>query len=205
MTDLTQTKCENIRELLSAFLDMELTLSEVELVEAHLERCPACVNELAALERVIASVRSLPKLESRDFADDIEQRINTQIKSQAEVSQATVAPVANNVLPFKSPKASSTKKRQKLVLVAAAASIVLFGLVAQVSLHPQGPVEIAQFPTQHQSHIIQAEHKLDMDGGAASTAPTSDDIVALYDEESGNNSADVGISTNEDGLYAIKL
>jgi hypothetical protein len=81
----------------------------------------------------------------------------------------------------------------------AVAALLLLGFVAATTLSPKPPTEIAQAP------VVSAQFpdkRLEADKG---TAPVSEDIVALYDEEGGNNVSDVGISTNEDGLYAIKM
>lgn len=50
-------------ELLSAYLDGELTRSEVERLVEHLSGCGRCSSELQELGRVRSAVRSLPRLE----------------------------------------------------------------------------------------------------------------------------------------------
>jgi anti-sigma factor RsiW len=50
-------------ELLSAYLDGELTSGEQAKVIAHLEQCPDCRTELADLHLARSMVRSLPVLE----------------------------------------------------------------------------------------------------------------------------------------------
>jgi hypothetical protein len=151
---------------------------------------------------VVASLRSLPDLPSQDFADLIEARINqsnaTVVVEAPAASQAALSfsgsgltPVGNNVVAF-------AKPRPGLIALAAVAAIMLFGLVAHFSLTPQGPVEVAQTPKTAPGPL----QKLESD---KNSVPMTDDIVALYDEEGSGNGSDVGISTNEDGLYAIKL
>jgi anti-sigma factor RsiW len=51
--------CVHIRERLSAYLDGETTTAETELVARHLEDCPGCRRELAALERLGAALADL--------------------------------------------------------------------------------------------------------------------------------------------------
>ena len=205
MSDLNKANCQQVSELLGAFRDMELDLADVETVESHLLVCPSCREDLAAIEKVVASLQSLPDLPSRDFADLIEARINGAVTGAVSVQMAPVvsaAPAEENVaapaglVPVGSNVVAFSRPRPRLVAFAAA--ILLFGLVAQFSLSPQSPVEVAQTPKPVVTHL----QKLESD---KSSVPMTDDIVALYDEEGSGNGTDVGISTNEDGLYAIKL
>ena len=56
-------------ELLSAFVDDQLTPDEKALVQQHLASCSACQARLEELRSVIALIRELPELElPRDFA-----------------------------------------------------------------------------------------------------------------------------------------
>jgi anti-sigma factor RsiW len=208
MSDLNKANCQQISEMLGAFRDMELDLADVETVESHLLVCPSCRQELAAIEKVVASLQSLPDLPSRDFADLIEARIIGGVKSGpalAVVPEPVATPFVAEVTPASSGLASVggnvvafSRPRSRLVGFAAAAAILLFGLVVQFSLSPQGPVEVAQAPRL----VVAPIRKLESD---KNSVPMTDDIVALYDEEGSGNGTDVGISTNEDGLYAIKL
>ncbi|MBU6452031.1 MAG: zf-HC2 domain-containing protein [Cyanobacteria bacterium REEB67] len=207
MSDLNKANCQQVSEMLGAFRDMELDLADVETVESHLLVCPSCREDLAAIEKVVASLQSLPDLPSRDFADLIEARINGAVNGAVSVQMAPVisaAPAEENVaapaalVPVGGNVVAFSRPRPRLVAFAAAATILLFGLVAQFSLSPQGPVEVAQAPKPVVTHL----QKLESD---KSSVPMTDDIVALYDEEGSGNGTDVGISTNEDGLYAIKL
>lgn len=52
--------CEDCREHLSAFLDRELDVFHRQAVEAHLELCPRCREDLAALERTILALQDAP-------------------------------------------------------------------------------------------------------------------------------------------------
>lgn len=50
-------------ELISAYLDGELSRVEIEQLRSHLDVCGRCASELEDLQAVRASVRSLPLLE----------------------------------------------------------------------------------------------------------------------------------------------
>lgn len=53
----------HVSELISAFLDGELTLVETRQLNAHLGSCGQCAAELEETQRVRAAIRSLPVLE----------------------------------------------------------------------------------------------------------------------------------------------
>lgn len=52
-------ECSHIRERLSAYLDGETLPGETESVKRHLQVCPECRQELAALERLTAALADL--------------------------------------------------------------------------------------------------------------------------------------------------
>ncbi len=62
--------CERIRqELLSAYIDGELSSEERELVEAHLSECEECARDLRTLRRTVELLGELPTLRvPRSFA-----------------------------------------------------------------------------------------------------------------------------------------
>lgn len=51
---------ERVEELLSAFIDGELSIEEATLVEKHLRQCSACAQELETLRQTVNLVRQLP-------------------------------------------------------------------------------------------------------------------------------------------------
>ncbi len=232
MQDPNQTDCKDIAEMLGAFRDMELTADESHMVEAHLVGCPPCKAELAAIEVVVAKLQSLPELPVLDFADAIEARIlagAAAANSQANQSMSepgmpskvvdlqrkaadiqnsepgqiekpdqipALAVVADNVRPF-----APVARRFSVRALVAVAAIVLFGLVAAATMVPRPAAQVAESAAvSADSQLASKKIELDKTGVAV-----SDDIVALYDEEGANNASDAGISTNEDGLYAIKM
>ena len=54
-----QMQCSNIRKKLHAWMDNELPPQENDGIKTHLERCPACRAEAAAIRRVAASLEAL--------------------------------------------------------------------------------------------------------------------------------------------------
>lgn len=53
----------HLEELLSAYLDGELSREEVGYVARHLDGCEECIAEFRALQEARAAVRTLPRLE----------------------------------------------------------------------------------------------------------------------------------------------
>lgn len=54
-------ECDKAKELLSAYLDGEVTEKERHLLEEHLASCKSCRQELEELRRIVGLVASLPK------------------------------------------------------------------------------------------------------------------------------------------------
>lgn len=54
-------KCEAARPLLESYFDGELDRAAVDEIEAHLSSCAPCRAELAALEQLRATLRSVPR------------------------------------------------------------------------------------------------------------------------------------------------
>jgi hypothetical protein len=54
-------ECGETKELLSAYLDGEVTEKERKLIESHLASCPSCASELEDLRRVVGLVAALPR------------------------------------------------------------------------------------------------------------------------------------------------
>lgn len=63
-------KCENIEELLSPYLEDELSSEEKEAVEKHLKTCESCSMFLSFMEETKESLADFPELEvSEDLLD----------------------------------------------------------------------------------------------------------------------------------------
>jgi len=69
-------ECEGIKELLSAYLDGELTEEESGTVRAHLERCPDCRREIEQFRKVSALYRDLDDPEP---PADLEKRVLAEV------------------------------------------------------------------------------------------------------------------------------
>jgi|GEM_PF-5709666 len=71
--------CKDTAQLLSVYLDGELSAAERDLVQQHLNACPACRKELQELEQTIKLVRQIRPAELReDFLPGIRNRLAAQ-------------------------------------------------------------------------------------------------------------------------------
>lgn len=73
-------RCEQMRELLSPYMDQMTNEKETRMVEAHLVVCPECKRELEQLQRVVALVGNLetPQLPEQFSADFHRRLMNEQ-------------------------------------------------------------------------------------------------------------------------------
>lgn len=118
MNDSRGDNCKDMRELLSAYRDAELDANERPLVEAHLNNCSDCRDELAAVESVVKSLKSLPAATlSRDFSADIESLISRSEADSAKPVQTTE-------------KVVSISKKKPMLWIAAAAAVVMLMVVS---------------------------------------------------------------------------
>lgn len=55
---LDNFSCEEVKSMLSAYFDEELSLEEKTMVENHLENCSHCGKELEYIQKVSASLKN---------------------------------------------------------------------------------------------------------------------------------------------------
>ncbi len=79
-------RCEEVREILPEYSVGALKRRKVRDVERHLEICPDCRRELAALRKVGEMVESLPlEKPPADIWDSIAVRIEAESQARGEV------------------------------------------------------------------------------------------------------------------------
>ncbi|MBZ0114166.1 MAG: zf-HC2 domain-containing protein, partial [Thermoanaerobaculia bacterium] len=73
---MTSTAAHLPIDMLSAFLDRELSAREAAVVEEHVESCPECRAQLDSLGRVVGRLRSLERMAPPQVLEmDIQRRI----------------------------------------------------------------------------------------------------------------------------------
>ena len=76
-------KCQEIRSLLSRYLEDDLNPDVKNLVEQHLGSCSGCARELDVLKKMISSLGKLEKVEPPfDFLESIHERLERPSKAR---------------------------------------------------------------------------------------------------------------------------
>jgi predicted anti-sigma-YlaC factor YlaD len=83
-------KCPEVRELLSAWLDGELTPEDLALVTRHLDSCAGCRRELAQLEALEEALEVLPVPAPAGLPEKVRARVSPR-RRRAWQSLALVA------------------------------------------------------------------------------------------------------------------
>jgi len=76
---IMDSNCEQIRELLNAYLDKLVSEEEKELVETHLSKCNNCLSELQLLKETSLLLKNM---ERAKLPDGFEYLIKTRIKNK---------------------------------------------------------------------------------------------------------------------------
>ena len=77
-------------ELLSAFLDGELSAADQAAVEGHLRECAACAQELEELAAVDAFARELPVPAPAGYFEELPGRVRSRVRRPARVPRLAV-------------------------------------------------------------------------------------------------------------------
>lgn len=77
----TNPICKQIEESLDAFHDGELEATERASVEQHLNQCQHCVEKLAEIDRLVHTLKTMPRLvASSEFSSKLDNLIDQQTK-----------------------------------------------------------------------------------------------------------------------------
>ncbi|PYQ45976.1 MAG: hypothetical protein DMF77_02620 [Acidobacteria bacterium] len=77
-------------ELLSAFLDGELSAADRAQVQAHVRECAACARELEELAAVDALARELPVAAPPGYFEELPRRVRARVRRPARVPRLAV-------------------------------------------------------------------------------------------------------------------
>lgn len=82
--ETTNQMCKQIEESLDAFHDNELSAAEQRVVEDHLQNCAACVNKLAEIDRLVHTLRTMPRVA---VSESLSSKLDNIIDQQTNVSK----------------------------------------------------------------------------------------------------------------------
>lgn len=184
-----QMGCEAIAPLLDCYHDNEMNDAERSTVEKHLANCPACVAELENIANLVHTLGSLPPLETDiDFAERVEQHI------RANQNVAAIINKSQSVVPI-------SKTRRWFAVAAAVAILGLAGF--QIAHHAGQTVSVAS--SQLPETQMTTEKSTTEQTQAAPEINQKSNLVAITNPVQNNINEELGIKTDEDGLYAIKM
>ncbi len=100
----TNAICKQIEESLDAFHDGELTATEQVLTEEHLQDCSACIKKLAEIQRLVHSLKAMPRLQVSDGLssklDQIVDRPNNAVAFRPKIWMPVAAAAAVLAIAF---------------------------------------------------------------------------------------------------------
>lgn len=165
----TNPICKQIDESLDAFHDDELSASEQAAVEAHIKTCQHCSAKLADIDRLVATLRAMPRLDTpvalSSKLDSIIDQQNKVVALRSRVWKPVAAVAAVAAIVFGVRMSTVGGGGEPLVAERHEAAPP----AVQVA---QAPVQIAQTPTKT------TEKPVVPDATSKSTDPTTEPTPA---------------------------
>jgi anti-sigma factor RsiW len=213
-------ECSKIVPLLDAFHDGELADGEKDAVATHLHTCDSCQARLKEIEKLVASMHALPRLEM-PHALQLDWKALLERRQDAEKPAPESQPVAEIQAEGKIVPVDFAKGRRALVAVAAllvllvcAATLIGQNLkpsnVPSIADNPVAPGESGSAQKRVSVPMIAARENAGSKAGNGAASQAAQDagngeLIALYPSDTNLVSEEIGIATDEDGLYALKL
>ncbi|HYG60179.1 MAG TPA: anti-sigma factor, partial [Symbiobacteriaceae bacterium] len=170
--------CDGVRNLLSAYLDGELSAGELLRVEEHLRRCHCCADEVDSLRQTIALVASLEEVDlPSSFQVQLRQRLVALGPPVAAVRRASVAPSwQRNVRRWAMPAAAAAAVVAISLTALSPGDVNIIGTgTAEHKLLPaEKPVEVANNNHGNTSQVAPSEGKDTPSGDSEPSAGTPD-------------------------------
>jgi hypothetical protein len=197
--------CNQVDLLLDPFLDNELSKEENEAVSLHLAECKQCQMRLQETKLVVGSLGNLPKLPlPRSLNYDWDALVAEKYPKKQPISllqwpakhtwaaAALVASILLLAIAFK----YASQLSISTVAIKPGTNVYLLhhGDLDETSLNSSANRGVGTFD----QSVSEAESKK-----GASTV--DEELLAVYPADSSSFSEEVGIPTDEDGLYALKL
>lgn len=148
---MNATKCEEIRNLLSDYLDNDLDEKTRKEVEGHLSTCSNCAKELELLRKAMQLVKAWPDLDSREFPD-FERKLEEQIAKEQKL-KSNVLVSSKNILRQLLPERGSFMRRFAVPSLAAAMLLMAI-VISYIFITCQGP-SIPTTPTTYSKGLME--------------------------------------------------
>jgi hypothetical protein len=224
----SHSDCEVIVPLLDCYHDNEIEDAERLEVDRHLVNCAACNMELANIASLVKKLAALTPVRAEiDFADLVEKQIL--------VEQSVLASSASNKQSQNVVSISSAKKWLAAVAAVVVLALIGLQMTStahhSVSVASGDLPEVRSIETQDapdQASNVQEQVKTDKPKELNEIAPAhsnririanvkeaafdgaldinqKQNLVAITNPVQNNIAEELGITTDEDGLYAIKM
>ncbi len=224
---MIKNNCQEIETMLDAYHDGEASAAEREIISQHIANCGACQHKLQQIQLLVSSLKSLPKISApRDFGADLEGLLAKKPVPRKTVVRplvwgsigiaAAVALVLVNLgtadmrAPVSGPSMAripSTTSQEVAQQNAATPDQSEPGQESSREVIPSRRINAIANSANSPQVKQTAQAGLRAQQELASGDAAEDDVtyVALNDGEQASATEAMGISTDEDGLYAIKL
>ncbi len=155
-------KCENVQPQLSAYVDREMPLWTIQLIQWHLKRCPNCAHEAMRLQQ---TNKVLHQLEPVKTSDNFLPDLMRQAASIAVIEKERISAVRRVLRRLESSFAWMLYSfRTRVRPYAVVASLAVVATVVSITLYqPRLPLlsndtlTLAQAPTDKQTLLVEFE------------------------------------------------
>ena len=155
-------KCENIQPQLSAYVDREMPLWTVRLIQWHLKRCPSCAHEVMRLRQ---TNKILHQLDSVKTSDNFLPDLMRQAAAVTVIERHQISTIRRTLRRLESAFAWMLYSfRTRVSPYAVVTSLALIATVVSLTLYqPRFPLPsnetltLAQSPTDKQALLVEFE------------------------------------------------
>ena len=155
-------KCENVQPQLSAYVDREMPLWTIQLIQWHLKRCPSCAYEAMRIRQTDKIVHQLDSVKTSDnFLPDLMRRAAAITAIEREQISAIRRILRRLESSFAWMRYSFRTRVRPYAVVA---SLALIATVVSISLYqprfplpPDKALTLAQSPSDEQTLLVKFE------------------------------------------------
>ena len=155
-------KCENVQPQLSAYVDREMPLWTIQLIQWHLKRCPSCAHEAMRLRQTDKLLRQLEPVKPPDnFLPDLMRRaaaITAIEREQISAIRRILRRLESSFAWMRYSFRTRVRPYAVLTTLALIATVVSFTLYQpRLPLPSNDALTLAQAPTDKQALLVEFE------------------------------------------------